>query len=311
MEIFGGYITDREKSYEISVIVCSYNPKIEAMIYTLDSIVEQDNVDLEIIIADDGSENNLSEKVEEYFKKKNFNHWKMVCNEINKGTVYNMYSGIKASSGKYIKSISPGDALNGKDILRRWIDFNITNGYRWSFSDAIYYIGNPSDKNVVSVQAHPNKIRPYIHKDKKRCRWNYVVFDDIALGAAILCERELQLEYSEKILDKVIYAEDNIWRMMMFEGIVGGYYPYNAILYEYGTGVSTNGSDVWGQRLRKDWDAANEIMINRENFDAFQQNIIKAWSKKDGNIFQKLCVKGKIKDYIERKISRRKTSDCF
>lgn len=34
----------------------------------------------------------------------------------------------------------------------------------------------------------------------------------------------------------------------MFDGIIGMYFPENAVFYEFGTGVSTKKSDVWSQR---------------------------------------------------------------
>ena len=49
-----------------------------------------------------------SEIVKEYFENNEFNNYKLVFNPVNKGTVYNTYSGLLAAEGKYIKFISPG-----------------------------------------------------------------------------------------------------------------------------------------------------------------------------------------------------------
>lgn len=77
---------------------------------------------------------------------------------------------------------------------------------------------------------------------------------NIVLGAAIIAQKQVMLKYLQRIVGKVKYAEDNIWRLMMFDGIVGCYFPYPAVLYETGTGVSTLGSNVWkriGMQQRK------------------------------------------------------------
>ena len=297
-----------EQYYEVSVIVCSYNPSIDDMLFTLESLVSQKNIRLEIIVADDGSEDNLYEKVVQYFKDNNFQHWMMVCNQENHGTVFNLYSGIRKASGKWIKTISPGDALNGKEILREWIDYNEKENVKWSFSDAIYYVGKPNENKHIIAYAHPNDISPYIRKNDYLCRWNYLALDDNALGLTLLAEKSIMIEYIDKIVGKIIYAEDHIYRMMMFDGIVGSYFPRNAVLYQFGTGISTTGSVVWGRRLEKDWKIAEQLMIYDKELDDFQLSIVRVWKLRDsGKRLLRVLIKGKIKSYLRRLIKPRKT----
>lgn len=299
---------DKENYCDISIVVCSYNSTIEAMLFTLDSIIKQRQISFEIVIADDGSKDNLSGEIKKYFEKIKFNNWTMICNVKNQGTVCNLYTGLEKSRGKYVKVISPGDALYSSSVLREWIDYNESNNYTWSFSDAIYYTGNICDKKYVKCQAHPNNVKPYLRKKAKVCRWNYIVWDDIALGATLICERYLMITYVKKILNKVKYAEDNIWRMMMFDGIIGGYFPRPTVFYEYGTGVSTNGNDIWRKRLEQDWEATNYIMLEDKILNRFQKSIIKAWKKKNSNNrLLKVLVKGWISNYYSKKINIRYT----
>lgn len=301
------YHNDKNFKYEVTVIICSYNPRKDAMFFTLDSVVNQKNIRLEIIICDDGSIDNLYIDIENYFAKKHFHDWRMICNKINQGTVQNFYSGIKESMGYYIKALSPGDALKGDEVLRTWVDYNSKHELQWSFSDAIYYKESFKNMKLISAHAHPNNLRPYLARDTEQCRWNYVVLDDIAMGATMLCETEVEKKYVERILGKVKYAEDNVWRLMMFDGIVGGYYPKETVWYEYGTGISTGGNQVWIDRLEKDWKAANIIMLERNEFDDFQKIMIEGLENKRKNIFNKLLIKGKLYDYLARKFFARKT----
>lgn len=82
--------------------------------------------------------------------------------------------------------------------------------------------------------------------------------------------------YLEIIKDCVVYAEDNIFRLMVFDGLVGYYYEKETTYYEYGSGVSTSKSDVWTERLIKDWNATNDLMHRRvRNNDLFQMKICK------------------------------------
>ena len=89
-----------EYSYSVSVVVVTYNPSWDKEKETLDSILKQKGISIEIIIADDGSKENNFSLVKEYFEKNEFNDYKLVFNPVNKGTVYNTYSGLLADEGK-------------------------------------------------------------------------------------------------------------------------------------------------------------------------------------------------------------------
>ena len=266
------YVTHK---YQISVIVATYNPIFEKLFETLLSIVNQKGVIFEIVVTDDGSKKNYFEEIGAFFQEKKFKNYKLVSHIQNKGTVENMLSGIKMSEGKYVKGISPGDQLYNTGILKEWIDYMEMNHVTWSFSDAVYYEKKGNKNCLISGTAYPTNLSPYLKKNVNKCRWNYVVLGDIALGATMLCKRELQLEYIKKIAGKVVYAEDNIWRLMMFDGYVGCYFPKSTILYEYGTGISTANNSEWGYRLKKDWECTTEILLNsKEITDDFQKKII-------------------------------------
>lgn len=294
--------------FDISVIVCSYNPTKEALFFTLRSIISQKDIEVEIIIADDGSKVFYKDDIIAFFEKNKFVNWKIVCNEVNHGTVFNLYSALKVCNSRYVKFISPGDALYGETILKRWKDFQYNAKSKWSFADAIYYKNQSNEQIDLECQAHPNNVKPYLKNDRDICRWNYIALDDIALGACVFCETELAESYISKIVNQVIYAEDNIWRMMMFDGIVGEYFPCNAVLYEYGTGISTSRSDIWFMRIKKDWDKANELMIQNKKLDNFQRKVVNTWKiNEENNKIKKIFIRGKLKQYIVSKLHMRKT----
>lgn len=270
--------------------------------------MNQKEIDFEVIITDDGSQENLHEEITHYFLKKQFYNWAIVCNKMNGGTVRNVNSGIEYCNGKYCKLISPGDALSSDHILKDWMNFCKENKCRWSFSDAVYYQGDPSQKNYICAEAHPQDITPYLMHNDRLCRWKYTALDDIALGAAIFSETSLLKEYMNKITGKVVYAEDNIWRMMMFDGIIGMYFRENAVFYEFGTGISTKKSDIWAQRIQKDWDMANQLMVANKKLDQFQEEVVKAWKYKlSHSKWHRLMIKGWLKSYLMHKLYTRKT----
>lgn len=271
---------DIEKKYDVSVIVATYNPKIDKLFYTLDSLINQKYVNMEIIVTDDGSANNLFNDVLEYFENHNFKNYMLLEHKKNSGTVLNIYDGLKHSNGTYIKVLSPGDALCDEYILFDWIKHLKKSNRKWSFSDA-YYKKNGKELELCSELTNPHVIDVYKKKNDKKSRINYLLYNDLALGAAILCSKDVMEEYIEKIKDRVIYAEDNIYRLMMFNNIVADYYPEKAIFYEYGDGISTSGNKSWSKKLRDDFNNTNKIMkeIVKDD-DLFQKKIISIYEKK-------------------------------
>ena len=288
-----------EYSYNVSVVVVTYNPSWDKEKETLDSILKQKGINIEIIIADDGSKENNFSLVKEYFENNEFNNYKLVFNPVNKGTVYNTYSGLLAAEGKYIKFISPGDMLYKDDTLKCWFSFMESKSLGWSFSDVIYYKKNNDNIIPIEVNTHPQNIFIYEGGDDNDIRWQYFVLSDIAVGASMLCLRELQLKYCKEILGRVIYAEDNIWRMMMFDGITGGFYNAHTILYEWGSGVSTSNSSIWEARLHNDWINADKILLDRNSIDSFQLKMKKAYDINRGSSkLKKIFIKGKLKNKL-------------
>lgn len=292
-----------KKNINVSVIVATYNPAPEKLWDTLYSIVNQKLVKFEIIIADDGSKNSLSNEIKEYMSNHNFCDYRIITHAHNQGTVLNCYDAVNHACGIYVKLISPGDFFTDDKALYNWVNHLVYSGYKWSLGDAIYYV-NDGNKRAISQAAHPQDISTYIKKRDKKSRWNYLVLDDIALGAAVICQRNFLLKYLERIIYKVIYAEDNVYRMMMFDGEAADYYPNEVLFYEFGTGISTNGNSKWDELLRKDWNMANEIMLYFSNEDDRIQNKIKKEIQKkySENRFIRLINKVRIDGWLEYKM---------
>lgn len=278
-----------EQMPKVSVCVVTYNPQKEKLMKTLESIVRQKYANLQIILSDDGSEESFFNEAREFLDNANITDYKLVEAASNQGTVKNVEQALLAADGVFIKTISPGDYLTEDTILSDWIKHLMASGRQWSFSNAIYY-SQKSDgvPTVCKHPANPQLVDCYTRRDNDTCRWNYVVLDDIALGAAIVCERKLMIRYIEQIVGAVKYAEDNIFRLMMFHGILPDYFPEDAVLYECDSGISTCGDSLWSQRVWADWVATNELMLAQTDFgDELQKKMQDALRRKKGWSAQK------------------------
>ena len=293
---------------DVAVIICTYNPIWEKLEQTLNSCIIQCGLKVQIIITDDGSNNNYFDKITEYLEEKRFTNYTLVPASQNQGTVKNFLKGAQKCVAKYIKPISPGDYLYNETVLLDWITYLEKCGKKWSFGEAIYYRQDDNGNHYnVTQMAHPQNIKIYLSGNWPVCRWNYAVLADIALGAAVISTKEICIEYLERIEDKVKYAEDNIWRMMMFDGVVGTYYPQRVIFYEWGEGISTSNNALWKKQLSNDWDNADQIMLsNVKSSDVFKEKMIKAFKAKKikNNAIKFLVMPNKWK-LLKHKFSKR------
>lgn len=146
----------REK---ISVLVLTYNPSKQKLIATLKSIIKQENVDIQVIVSDDGSKENYFEEAKEFLEKNNFTDYKFVNCEKNQGTVKNAIRAVGVSNGEYVKLISPGDMFTSNNVLRNWLNHLIQSKYK---DGAFFYIPVQSGKmrelpfSTVTFCLHPN-----------------------------------------------------------------------------------------------------------------------------------------------------------
>lgn len=296
---------------KVSVCVLTYNPNKDELIETLKSIIAQEYMNLQIVVSDDGSTNPCFEEAEAVFSEFGFKNYVLIPAEQNQGTVRNVEKALQMSDGEYIKLISPGDRLFGKSILHDWVWQLMESGKSWSFSDVIYYMQEHGKAVACKRAAAPQFVKPYQKKLEESCRWNYVVLNDIAIGAATLCKKSLMLQYIRRIVGHVVYAEDHIYRMMMFDNITAYYFSQNTILYECSGGVSTSSSEIWKKRILNDWEEADKIMLQEANIqDGFQRKMAETILRRSigkRNIFHKILEKGNLHLYLKRRLHMRTT----
>lgn len=298
------------KRYDVSVIVATYNAVREKLAMTLASVIDQEDVSFEIIVCDDGSADNQEDYIKRFFEERGFADYVLILHRENQGTVKNLYDGVKQATGQYIKLLSPGDYLAGKSVLAAWTARLSESQMRWSFCNAIYYSMIEGERVIVSGKAHPQLMAAYRRQDDREIRWNYIVLSDIVLGAATLCSTKLMTEYFEKIVNRVIYAEDNIYRLMINDKVIPLYFDSDGIYYEYGTGISTAGSEKWNRRLEADWNTADRIMFQESgDTDSLQPSYLRL---KENNhflrIINKLLTHHGLEMFVGRKLFPRKTS---
>ena len=284
---------------DVTVLVLTYHPDPEKLRRTLLSILLQQDVSLEIVVADDGSEDNRREEIVDLFESHGFSDYRLVMNPRNRGTILNVISGLEVAAGEYTKCLSPGDFLAAPDALSGWLRFMREKGSDWSFSEVVNYHMEDGEERISTEMAMPIYAKPYLEGDRNRARWNYVVLDDVAPGCAFMGRTELKLRYAKELADAGNkFGEDYLFRVMMFDGVCGDYYPAATVFYEYATGISSGRSKKWTQLLFGEYLRMNRLMADRKGQDAFQRKMAK-YALRKTSAFAMLFVPGKLRRFLK------------
>ena len=259
-----------EKKYDVSVICLIYNSDYNKLLVTLNSILKQKNVSFEIIVADDGSTNDYSEKIRLFFENHNFFDFIITRSVVNRGTVKNFLNGIQKARGEFVKDISPGDYLYKADTLETIVRFMRQNNAQCAFGGAVYY----SDKDGFRTYDIDNPSIDYIYNTDNEYDYNKVIryqvlYSDFILGAKFIFKRELVIKGLEIIKDFVVLAEDIVMQLFAVQKCRIYRIPVFIIWYEYGSGISTSGNCSFGNKIYKDNYNFRKYLTNNDDSFVF------------------------------------------
>lgn len=259
---------------KISVVVVEYNSDRDKLLRTLYSILIQKNVDFEIVVADDGSEADYFLDIEDFFKNYSFTNYKLVKSKENQGTVRNILLGINNASGEYIKTISPGDYLASECVLSKWQDKILKEGSELCFGNVIYYQMGNDGAEIIRHKTSPQFVTDYEKHDQKSIIHNYLLLNDSIHGVSYICKKDLLKSYLTEMEGKVIFAEDTLLKLLVFDGHRVDYHDETVVFYEYGYGISTVKSEFWKKKIREDMRQMDQLLMNRAKREGMQNLII-------------------------------------
>ena len=182
----------------VSVVITTYKAEQKKAIETINSVLLQKGVNIQIIVADDGSDNTNFNCYRSFFEKKQFSNYLLLASEKNHGTVRNLLRTTEFCEGNYIKLLSPGDYLYGEDSLREWIEYMKSVNIDLSIADAYYYHRNAEgDCIIVKETAFPQRPDVLNGIDEKKKLYYQLIYNDYWLGAATLMKKEIFSKYIE------------------------------------------------------------------------------------------------------------------
>lgn len=253
---------------DISVICLTYNANPQKLITTLKSVIFQQGCNFEIIIADDGSENNNEQLIKNYFQQNNFKNYKLILNKENKGIVKNLLSGLELAEGKYVKQISPGDYLYDNGTLKKVFDFAERKNAKILFGDAVFYT---YDNHKLDILPYKAPWFSEIYTNDLNYNYDLVIkyqlyYKDYILGAAVAYDRELLYKYLNVMKDSIIYLEDSVIKLFALDRHQIYFYKEFIIWYECNSGISTNTKRGFADKINIDNYNFYKLIMNRQSF---------------------------------------------
>lgn len=246
---------------KMSVIVCVYNCSKEDLKNTIVSAINQNIDNYEIIISDDCSKESYELFVESLMKNYQFNNYTYIRNETNIGTVKNILGAVEIAKGFYIKPIGAGDLFANKYVLKNIYEFMRSNNYQLAFGNMIAYKSIKNNYYLTNFK-NPFITKCYINKDIEKMKRYLTVYADHISGASLFYSKEYMNKYMNIFKDKIIYVEDFAPRLALLDGHIIGYLHQDVIVYQLGSGISTNNKKSSEDRIKKDREAFNEIISN-------------------------------------------------
>ncbi len=272
--------------YDVSVVIAQYNPSYDLVIKTISSIINQKKVNIEIIIADDGSSKDFFIETEEYFKSHMFQSYKFTKCETNQGTCLNVKKAVEAANGEYVKLISPGDYLYDEDTLHEWYCYCKDNSILVSYGTAVYHQLIDNEIKIIERKTTRPALN-YLYKlDNKNIDGmiiDNIVLCDCILGAAYLCKKDILEKYLNEICGKIRFCEDFSYRLMLLDGERITWFNKPVVYYSYGDGVSNKKDKNGKSLLYSDEIAFDKILSERSMALEISQKVQKFINKKNSN----------------------------
>lgn len=237
---------------EVSVILLTYNPIKWKLMLTLESIVRQKNIKMEIIISDDASQEGFEKDICDYIKTKKIKYY-YIKHDNNQGTVLNYYDAILKSNGKYTVVISPGDIFYNELSVYNLYHFANVNNVNICFGNAVAYNLNDGNLHIIKNFSRPQ--RPKVYDEKKTYELSKVsfFFGNPILGAGMLRSKKSALKYIGEATKCARYMEDAAANALAFlENDRIMHCNINTLWYEHGIGVSTSKNEKLLNVIKKE-----------------------------------------------------------
>ena len=181
----------------VTCIMLAYK-KYDYLYDALDSILMQNYPNIELILADDGSENFPLSDITEYInahKRDNIRSILVYSNEQNLGTVKSYNNALLKSAGQYFINLASDDAFYDENVIKNVVDRFITTGSVVLLCSQLYCDGDMQPLRFCPNKKRAKKIEKLNTPEKQFRNLNFWTLIDTPCGAATYFSRECLCKY--------------------------------------------------------------------------------------------------------------------
>lgn len=257
---------DNIKNKIISVIIPRYNTPLELLFRAIDSVFASDHKNIEVIVVDDGSKNNINQEIKNNYTNKKVKY----LYQENQGPGIARNSGVKVASGDYIFFLDADDAIfeNGLKLLlihAETFNLDVVMGKRIIYDENDLLIGESfKEKSSSSYNVYYNSTKNDIFRDNMTTNKLYKV--------SIFKEKNIWFETG--------FYEDAIFTVLLLNKIKEYHYTNIPIYkwYKYGAETTVSSSRSFNNfqhriiAYKKTWNIMDDINKKElliDNIDAF------------------------------------------
>lgn len=257
----------------ISVIVPVYNSE-KYLAKCLESIINQDYKDFELLIIDDGSSDNSSKVAKDILNKQDFK-WQIIsCQNSGQAAARNL--GIKNAKGEYLAFVDSDDCIS-KDFLSELFkaikdndgDFSFCN---YSFIKEQYICSNDDDRKRIY--------------DREGLLYSFLKRDINFLVPSMLLKTSFVVEKQLYFNEEIRFSEDQayIWKVILnsdksvylYKKMYGYYVRENSIMTSSSRQRIIDSNKVYEKYI-------NELFLNYPQYQNIAELILPRWQL--GNLY--------------------------
>lgn len=236
----------RDNKPLISILICNYNYG-KYIVETLDSAINQSYQNLEIIILDDGSQDDSVKIIRKYIKEHPSNSIYLHAKKKNQGVCYARNELIESSKGKYFLFIDSDDTIPPEYIL----DFYKTAVE--NDADVVY-----GDFRTTGGKNHETSNFPE-YNPKELLLTNYINVSSLVKKDSIHSHRfDVSLNHQS-------HDDYDFWLGLSLEGLKFAKAPNAQLNYRRRTGTRNKKNELIGNEI------LNFIRVWKQIIDKYQQ----------------------------------------
>jgi glycosyltransferase involved in cell wall biosynthesis len=187
-------------STSFDILLPVYNPTVEALSLTLDSVFKQSHKNYNVIIVNDGSDKYLTEYLKSILASKHGDKIRIINNEKNQGITYSLNKGLGACESVYIARIDAGDT---------WYKDKLSTAASY-LADCDFFYHRTNRYDCSTKRYSSDAFKPHYLLDLVLPRYNPITH------SAASWRRKLNIKYDENYLTAQDYE---LWCRLAISGI--------------------------------------------------------------------------------------------